>query len=65
MSIRVFARLRALWRTLSDRSRFEGEMDEEMRFHVEMQAERIARERGVDPAEARRQAVEEGLGQAS
>jgi predicted permease len=31
-------------------------MDEEMRFHVDMQAERLMRERGLDAAEARRQA---------
>ncbi|HEU4561093.1 MAG TPA: ABC transporter permease [Longimicrobium sp.] len=32
-------------------------MDEEMRFHLEMEAERLQRERGLDPAEARRQAA--------
>jgi putative ABC transport system permease protein len=34
-----------------------AEMDEEMRFHMEMEAERLQRERGLDPAEARRQAA--------
>jgi len=34
----------------------DAEMDDEMRFHVEMQAERLMRERGLDATEARRQA---------
>jgi putative ABC transport system permease protein len=34
-----------------------AEMDEEMCFHLEMEAERLQRERGLDPAEARRQAA--------
>jgi predicted permease len=32
-------------------------MDDEMRFHVEMEADRLVRERGLDPGEARRQAL--------
>src|SRR5688572_7795200 len=52
----LLARLRALWRSLTRSSRLDAEMDEEMRFHVEMQADRLARERSLDPAEARRQA---------
>jgi predicted permease len=32
-------------------------MDEEMRFHVEMEAERLIRERGMEPDDARRQAA--------
>ena len=43
-------------RSLVNASQFDAEMDEEMRFHVEMQAERLMRERGLDAAEARRQA---------
>jgi hypothetical protein len=50
---RAASRLRALAR----RRQFDAAMDEEMRFHVEMQAERLAREQGVDPVEARRQAL--------
>src|SRR5687767_7137240 len=53
----LLARLRARWRTLSRSLQLDTEMDDEMRFHVEMQAERLARERHLDPAEARRQAL--------
>ena len=44
------------WRHFTNASQLDAEMDEEMRFHVEMQAERLMRERGLDRAEARRQA---------
>ena len=44
------------WRNLAHASHLDAEMDEEMRFHVEMQAERLMRERQLDPPEARRQA---------
>ena len=56
MPASLFARLRAWWRSLTRPSQLDAEMDEEMRFHVEMQAGRLARERGLDAAEARRQA---------
>jgi putative ABC transport system permease protein len=35
----------------------ETRMDEEIRFHVEMEAERLIREEGLPPAEARRRAL--------
>ena len=35
----------------------DADMDDEMRFHVEIQTERLIRERGLDAAEARRQAL--------
>jgi predicted permease len=41
---------RALWR----RERLDAGMQEEMRFHLEMEAERLMRERRLDAAEARR-----------
>ena len=53
----LLARLRALWRTVSRPPQLDADMDDEMRFHVEMQAERLARERHLDPAEARRLAL--------
>jgi putative ABC transport system permease protein len=56
MPAALIARIRALWRSLSRSSQLDAEMDEEMRFHVEMQAERLARERRLDGDEARRQA---------
>ena len=43
-------------RGLFFRSREDAEMDEEMRFHLEMETERRMREDGLDRAEARRQA---------
>jgi predicted permease len=48
-------RLRALWRALRRSSELEREMRDEMLFHIEMEAERLARQ-GVDPLDARRQA---------
>ncbi len=56
MAAGVVARMRALWRSLSQSAQLDAEMDEEMRLHVELQAERLARERNLDLAEARRQA---------
>ena len=53
----ALARLRALWRGLSRPSQLDTEMDEEMRFHVEMEADRLVRDRHLDPVEARRQAA--------
>ena len=52
----LFARARSLWRGLRQAEQLDAEMDEEMRFHLEMEAERLVRERGLDPREARRQA---------
>jgi predicted permease len=49
-------RLRALWRILWRSQQLETDMQEEMRFHVEMEAERLVREHGLDPQEARRRA---------
>lgn len=56
MTVSLLARLRALWRGVVRPSQLDAEMDEEMRFHVEMQAARLARDGQLDPAEARRQA---------
>jgi putative ABC transport system permease protein len=50
------ARMRALWRVLWRSDQLETEMQQEMRFHIEMEAERLVREQGLDPQEARRQA---------
>ncbi len=52
----LLARLHSAWRGIARGSRLDADMDEEMRFHVEMQAERLMRERGLDRLEARRQA---------
>ncbi|HYW07255.1 MAG TPA: ABC transporter permease, partial [Longimicrobium sp.] len=53
----LLARARSLWRGVRRPSRVDAEMEEEMRFHIEMEAERRARERGIAPAEARREAA--------
>jgi putative ABC transport system permease protein len=53
----LLARVRALWRTVARHPHHDADMDDEMRFHVEMQAERLQRERHLDPHEARRQAL--------
>ena len=55
--MRLGETIRNWWRNLTRASQIDAEMDEEMRFHVEMQAERLMRERGLDPREARRQAA--------
>lgn len=44
-------------RALGERSRLEREMDEEMRFHVEMEARELSRTQGLSPEEARRRAM--------
>jgi putative ABC transport system permease protein len=53
----LLARARSLWRGLRRPEQLEAEMDEEMRFHIDMEAERLVRERGLQPDEARRQAA--------
>ena len=50
------ARMRAGLRGLFLRSREDAETDEEMRFHLEMESARLAREAGLSPEEARRRA---------
>ena len=52
----VWPRIRATWRVLWRSDRLDAAMQEEMRFHVEMEAERLVREHGVDPQDAYRQA---------
>ena len=51
------ARVRAMWRGVSRPSQLDAEMDEEMTMHIEMEAERLIRERHLDPVEARRRAA--------
>src|SRR5687768_13317554 len=47
-------RVRALWRVLMRSRQLERDMQDEMRFHVEMEAERLVRDEGADPHEAQR-----------
>ncbi|HEU5049144.1 MAG TPA: ABC transporter permease [Gemmatimonadales bacterium] len=53
----LLARLRSYARQLRNADERYAEMGEEMRFHIDMEAERLQGERGLDAAEARRQAV--------
>jgi predicted permease len=53
----LIARMRSFWRGVRHAERLSAEMEEEMRFHIELEAERLARERGLDPGEARRRAA--------
>ncbi|MFW6201418.1 MAG: ABC transporter permease, partial [Gemmatimonadota bacterium] len=55
--MRISSELRERFRALVWRSREEREMEEELRHHVEMEAERLAREEDLDPVEARRRAL--------
>jgi predicted permease len=51
----VLARARSFWRTLWRRRRFEDDLDDELRFHVEARADDLVRA-GMSPDEARRRA---------
>src|SRR5688572_32286138 len=44
------------WRALLRRGRLDEAMDEEMRFHIDMEDERLVQEQGLDRQEARRRA---------
>ncbi len=44
-------------RLLFARRAAEARMDDEFRFHIDMETERLVRERGLDPTEARRQTL--------
>jgi hypothetical protein len=50
-----FYRLRFFLRPFLNRGRVHREMDEELRFHLEMEAEKLVAQ-GMDPARARREA---------
>lgn len=54
--MRLLSELRERLRALLFRSREDRELEEELQFHLDMQTEENIR-RGMDPAEARRQAV--------
>lgn len=48
--------LKVRWMALFERGRMDAEMDQELRFHLEMEMEKNLR-KGMNPAEARRQAI--------
>ena len=45
-----------MWRVLGRSEQLEADMQEEMRFHLQQEADRLARVYGLNPQEARRQA---------
>ena len=53
----VLARMRSFLRGVRRPTQLDADMDEEMRFHIEMEAERIARVAQIDRQEARRRAA--------
>jgi putative ABC transport system permease protein len=52
----VFARIRTYWRGLVRPTELDADMASEMRFHIDMETERLERQ-GLEPTEARRQAA--------
>ena len=54
---RAARRLSTYWHILTRRHRVTSEMDDEMRFHVEMETERLMKEQGLPVDEARRRAL--------
>lgn len=55
--MRWLSEVRERVRALVFRSRVDADTEEEMRFHVEMEAARLQRDAGLGPAEARRRAL--------
>ncbi|MFW6201177.1 MAG: ABC transporter permease, partial [Gemmatimonadota bacterium] len=55
--MRLFEELLYRLRALLRRADLESELDEELRFHVERETEKLVREEGLEPAEARRRAL--------
>lgn len=52
----AWIRLKSRWHALTRAKRLDAAMDDEIRFHLEQEAQRLVRTSGLDPAEARRQA---------
>ena len=54
---RTARRISTLWQILTRRDRVTSDMDDEMRFHVDMEMERLVKEHGLPVDEARRRAL--------
>lgn len=52
----LWIRLKSAWRALTSAEALDRSMDEEMRFHIDMEAEQLGREQGLDSREAQRRA---------
>jgi predicted permease len=50
-------RIASYWRVLTRRDRVTADMDDEMRFHVDMETERLMKKHGLPVEEARRRAL--------
>jgi predicted permease len=50
-------RARSCWRALRHRDQLDADMHDEMRFHIDMEANRLMREHRLDAVEARRRAL--------
>ena len=50
----MFAKLRSFWRSAAKRREMEGDLDDEMRFHVEARTEQLMRERALPRCRASR-----------
>jgi hypothetical protein len=53
---RLWVRASAVWRALWRSDQLDAAMHEEMYFHIDMEAERLMREQGLECRKARRQA---------
>jgi putative ABC transport system permease protein len=51
------ARVRSYWRGLRKPAELDADMADEMRFHIEMESQRLVKTRGLDADEARRRAA--------
>ena len=54
---KLYSATRERLRALVFRGRAEAELDEELRSHIEMEAEKLVRQQGLTPDEARRKAA--------
>jgi putative ABC transport system permease protein len=54
---RLFAYFRSLWNGLRRPSQLDADMNDEMRFHIEMEARRLMQQQGLDRTEAHRRAA--------
>ena len=53
----LLPRARNLWRAWRHRDQLDADMDDEMRFHIDMEADRLMRQHRLDAVEARRRAL--------
>src|SRR5688572_29992223 len=54
---RLFSYLRTFWNGLRRPSQLDADMNDEMRFHIDMEATRLMQQHGLDRGEAERRAA--------